>query len=39
MTEQLIDRISDHGSVTFIASVGGFGWQQVYSKAVELINL
>ena len=27
MTEQLLDRISDHGSVTFIASVGGFGWQ------------
>lgn len=39
MTEQLLDRISDYGSVTFIASVGGFGWQQVYSKAVELINL
>lgn len=39
MTEQLLDRISDHGSVTFIASVGGFGWQQVYPKAVELINL
>ena len=38
MTEQLLDRISDHGSVTFIASVGGFGWQQVYPKAVELIN-
>lgn len=27
MTEQLIDRIRDHGSVTFIVSVGGFGWQ------------
>lgn len=39
MTEQLLDRISDKGSVTFISSVGGFGWQQVYSKAVELINL
>ena len=25
--KQLIDRISDHGSVTFIVSVGGFGWQ------------
>lgn len=32
-------RISEHGSVTYISSVGGFGWQQVYSKAVELINL
>lgn len=39
MTEQLLDRISDHGSVTYIASVGGFGWEQVYPKAVELINL
>ena len=39
MTEKLLDRITDHGSVTFIASVGGFGWQQVYPKAVELINL
>ncbi len=39
MAEQLLNRISDHGSVTFISSVGGFGWQQVYEKAVELINL
>lgn len=39
MTEQLLDRISDYGSVTFISSVGGFGWQQVYREAVELINI
>ena len=39
MTEKLLERISEHGSVTYISSVGGFGWQQVYSKAVELINL
>lgn len=39
MTEKLLDRISDHGSVTFISSVGGFGWQQVYDKCVELINI
>lgn len=39
MTEQLLDRISEHGSVTYISSVGGFGWQQVYPQAVELINL
>ena len=38
MTEQLLERISDHGSITYISSVGGFGWQQVYSQAVELIN-
>lgn len=39
MTEKLLDRISEHGSVTFISSVGGFGWEQVYEKCVELINL
>lgn len=39
MTEELLDRITDHGSVTYISSVGGFGWQQVYSSAVELINI
>lgn len=39
MTEKLLDRISEHGSVTFISSVGGFGWEQIYPKAVELINL
>ena len=39
MIEKLLDRISEHGSVTFISSVGGFGWQQVYNKAIELINI
>ncbi len=39
ITEQLLPHISDHGSVTYIASVGGFGWQQIYPKAVELIRL
>ncbi len=39
MTEKLLNRISEHGSVTFISSVGGFGWEQIYPKAVELINL
>ena len=39
MTEELLDRITDHGSVTYISSVGGFGWQQVYPSAVELINI
>ncbi|MCI8544894.1 MAG: SDR family oxidoreductase, partial [Bacilli bacterium] len=39
MTEKLLGRMSDHGSVTYISSVGGFGWQQVYEKCVELINL
>lgn len=39
MTEQLLNRISDHGSVTYISSVGGFGWQKVYDTVVELINV
>ncbi len=39
MTEKLLSKIADHGSVTYISSVGGFGWEQVYDKAVELINL
>ncbi len=39
ITEQLLDRMSEHSSVTFISSVGGFGWQQVYDKAIELINI
>ncbi len=39
MTEQLLPRIKEHGTVNFISSVGGFGWQVVYDKAVELINL
>lgn len=39
MTERLLNKIVDHGSVTYITSVGGFGWQQIYSKAVELINI
>ncbi len=39
MTEKLLERISEHGSVTFISSVGGFGWEQVYEKCVELIDI
>lgn len=39
ITEQLLNRISDKGTITYISSVGGFGWQQVYDKAVELINI
>ncbi len=39
MAEKLLDRISDQGSVTFISSVGGFGWESIYQEAVELINL
>ncbi len=39
MAEELLPRISDKGSVTFISSVGGFGFEQVYSDAVELIQI
>ncbi len=39
MTEALLPRIRENGSVNFISSVGGFGWQQVYNSAVELIDL
>ncbi len=39
MCEKLLKRINEHGSVTFISSVGGFGWQQVYKEATELIDL
>lgn len=39
MTEKLLERIKDHGSITFISSVGGFGFETVYKDAVELINL
>lgn len=39
MAEELLPRIKEHGTVNIISSVGGFGWQQVYDKAVELINL
>lgn len=39
MAERLLPRINEHGSVNIISSVGGFGWQTVYDKAVELINL
>ena len=39
MAEELLPRIKEHGTVNIISSVGGFGWQAVYDKAVELINL
>ncbi len=38
LTECLLERLNDHASVTFISSVGGFGWQTIYKDAVELIE-
>ena len=37
ITEKLLPRIVDNGSVTFISSFGGFGWEQVFGAAQELI--
>jgi len=39
MADQLLPRVSDRGSVTFISSVGGFGFETIYKDAIELINL
>lgn len=39
MADTLLPRIRENGTVNFISSVGGFGWEQVYDKCVELINL
>ena len=39
MADMLLPRIKEHGTVNFISSVGGFGWEQVYDKCVELINI
>lgn len=39
IVEKLLSRITEHGSITFISSVGGFGWEAIYDKAIELINL
>lgn len=38
ITETLLPRIKDNGSVTFISSFGGFGWEQVLSKIGGLLN-
>jgi len=38
ITEALLPRITDHGSITYIASVGGFGWQQIYTQALDLFE-
>lgn len=39
MADMLLPRIKEHGTINFISSVGGFGWEQVYDKCVELINI
>ncbi|MGN1344866.1 MAG: SDR family oxidoreductase [Traorella sp.] len=37
MTELLLPKINDMGSVTYISSVGGFGWEQNYKNCLEYI--
>lgn len=37
MTEQLLPKIEDYGSITYISSVGGFGWEQNYKNCLDLI--
>lgn len=37
MTELLVDKINDMGSITYISSVGGFGWEQNYKNCLDLI--
>ena len=38
MTELLLPKISDYGSITYISSVGGFGWERNYQNCLDLIN-
>lgn len=36
--EKLLPRIVDNGSVTFIASDGGYGWEKVWTKLSEFLD-
>lgn len=38
MAEKLLPRVKDNGSVTFISSFGGFGWEQVLPQVGGLLN-
>ena len=38
MTELLLPKIEDNGSVNFISSFGGFGWEQDYARCLDLIK-
>ena len=39
LAEQLLPRISEDGSVTFIASDGGYGWEKSWNKLSEILAL
>lgn len=38
LADNLLSKINENGSITFISSVGGFGWEENYQTCVELIN-
>lgn len=38
MTEILLPRISDNGSVTIISSMGCYGWEKIFADIQELLN-
>lgn len=38
MTELLLPKIADRGSVNYISSFGGFGWEQDYARCLDLIS-
>ncbi len=38
MTEKLLPRISDNGSVTIISSMGCYGWEKIFPQVQELLN-
>lgn len=38
MTELLLPRIKDNGSVTIISSMGCYGWEEIFAQIQELLN-
>ena len=39
MLELLLPKVKDQGSITFISSVGGFGYEANYQNCLEIINI
>lgn len=38
MTETLLPRISDNGSITIISSMGCYGWEKIFAQIQELLD-
>jgi len=38
LLEKILPRIADNGSVSIIASTGGFGWQGVFDECAAVVN-